>query len=1065
MGAEIDRLEVVVEAEASKANKQLDALIAKLEKISSSLNGINTSKLDNLGKAFNTTSSGINAASKSVGTISSRLQNMNSLLNKSSASTRNLAASFGMFYATMFPVIRLFKKLGNSIGKSMDYMETYNYFNVAMSKIGKEFSNQFAEFGYDSADAYGKSFLSRLTNLSSKMTGFHMDDDGILGLTGKKSLGLDVEQLTAFQAKIAQLTNSVGLIGEVSTVASQAMSMLSADMSSLFNIDLKSVMTNLSSGLIGQSRALYKYGIDITNATLQTYAYANGIDKALSEMTQSEKMQLRLLAILDQSKVAWGDMANTLNAPANQLRVLKQNFANLARMIGNFFLPVVAKVLPFINALVISLQRLFGWIGGLIGLDGKLKEIGINSGVGFSDDIDGLSDALEDADNSSDSLGNNLSDAEKSAKKLRNTLLGFDQINALNDKGDISNSGSTGALGYSIDLSGAIGDAFAEYQKVWDEAFDRMQNKAQETSDKIVGVFKRMWAAIEPFRAALVRLWDEGLSKLGSFAGTALIDFYNEFLVPIGKWSFGTAGAGLTRLVDVVNNGLLAIDWDRLNKSLKEFWIAIEPYAEQFGEGLIDFFEDVVGLGTSMINKFPGLLDKITGALNRGDPKKARDWGYNLGILLTAILGFKAVTAVVSGIASLGNAFATLSTGLGAIFGSSGLFAKIGTKISGLFGAEGLFGSGGIIMKALGGIKAGFAALTGISAPIVAIVAAIVAVIAGIIDLWRTSETFRDNVKNMWNIIGGAFQNAKVMIWDNGIKPLWDSLAEFFDSLYQLYEESGLKDIFETVVTGIGYILSVAIAGLITGIGKFVQFLAGIVKGIIDILNGILGFMKNFMKEHSDIFDGLKRIFSGINEFLAGVFSGDWSRAWNGIKDIFGGVFQGIVGLAKTPINKVIRLMNKLLSGVEWVANKIADALSFNIDIPRSLQKRLGMSSFRIGIPSVSIGRIPELATGGLVPNTGQLFLAREKGPELVGNYGAKSAVMNNNQIVDSVSAGVKQAVIEAMVEVMMANGNSQGNVAPVIENIFKVDSETLFKIAKKGKEKYDRRYQVVTEF
>ena len=84
-------------------------------------------------------------------------------------------------------------------------------------------------------------------------------------------------------------------------------------MSSFRNVDMKTVMTNLQSGLIGQSRALYKYGIDITNATLQTYAYKNGIKKAVSEMTQGEKMQLRFLAILDQSKVAYGDLAHSID--------------------------------------------------------------------------------------------------------------------------------------------------------------------------------------------------------------------------------------------------------------------------------------------------------------------------------------------------------------------------------------------------------------------------------------------------------------------------------------------------------------------------------------------------------------------------------------------------------------------------------------------------------------------------------------------------------------------------------------------------------------------------------
>ena len=86
-------------------------------------------------------------------------------------------------------------------------------------------------------------------------------------------------------------------------------------------------------------------------------------------MNQATKAQLRLLAILDQSKVAYGDLANTMESPANQLRMLRQNFSNLARTIGNLFLPIIEKVLPYINGLVMAMQRLFAWVGGLLGIN------------------------------------------------------------------------------------------------------------------------------------------------------------------------------------------------------------------------------------------------------------------------------------------------------------------------------------------------------------------------------------------------------------------------------------------------------------------------------------------------------------------------------------------------------------------------------------------------------------------------------------------------------------------------------------------------------------------------
>lgn len=170
--------------------------------------------------------------------------------------TLSLARAFGKFYASYFLVIRGIKGLWQSVESSMDYVETFNYFNVTMDKIGDEYSSQFAQFGYDGATAYANSFEDRLDTLITKMTGYAVGKGGELTWANVKNLGLDPEQFMNFEAKLGAVTNSVGLVGEASVVTSQALSMLSADLSSLTNTDLDTVMTNLSSGIIGQSRAL-----------------------------------------------------------------------------------------------------------------------------------------------------------------------------------------------------------------------------------------------------------------------------------------------------------------------------------------------------------------------------------------------------------------------------------------------------------------------------------------------------------------------------------------------------------------------------------------------------------------------------------------------------------------------------------------------------------------------------------------------------------------------------------------------------------------------------------------
>ena len=232
--------------------------------------------------------------------------------------------------------------------------------------------------------------------------------------------------------------------------------------------------------MIGQSRALYKYGIDITNATLQTYAYKYGIEKAVSEMSQAEKQQLRLLAILDQSKVSWGDLANTINSPSNMIRQFTNNVKESGMVLGQLFIPVLQKVLPVINGVVIAIKRLLVSVANLLGI--KIDFSSFGQGVsGYNEDLEDTADAL-------DKVGT-------SAKKAKSYTLGIDELNI----GDTNSgsSGSSSAGGAGIDLTKEIMDATAEYEKVWQEAFDKMQNTAMGWADKVSKVFKPVKDIIE----------------------------------------------------------------------------------------------------------------------------------------------------------------------------------------------------------------------------------------------------------------------------------------------------------------------------------------------------------------------------------------------------------------------------------------------------------------------------------------------------------------------------------------------------------------------------------------
>lgn len=1247
MGAEIDRLEVVIEAEASRATRQLDSLITRLDKVSGSLgkinvgnltgfangiekisrasaglSGIKTSDFTRLAKNLNQISSintsALNTASSALGTmarqisaitaasgnvaqigelaknlsklggkgVTNAIENMpklalalkemmatlsaapavsrnlismtnalanlsNSLkgvsasvskpesslnklsgvfsslssqVNKSSKSYKNFSQIMGNSYAKIYVAIRGIKKAWKAVESSMDYVETFNYWNVALDKIGKEFGNQFEQYGHESAESYADSFSERLKNITKKMSGYEVGKSGDLTLTSEKNLGLDPEQLMNYQAKIVSVTNAVGLCGETSTNTAEALSMLAADMSSYTNKDLSQVMTNFQSGLIGQSRALYQYGIDITNATLQQYAYDLGLSKSVRAMTQAEKMQLRMIAILDQSKVAWGDQANTLSSVANQYRILKQQISNLARTLGNLFLPIIKTVLPVINGLVIAINRLFTILGFNIHGNNWLKDLQDGTSKGFGNT--GLDEVGESADDTSDALD----DANKSAKELKGSLAGFDKLNVISNPSDGSGSGSNSeSSAGAVDLSGAISDALADYQSVWDKAFGDAENKAQGYADAICEMFDKMLTAIEPFREAISRLWNEGLLMLTRYSFEALKDFYNEFLKPLGEWAFGTPEAGLTRLVNVINNSLMAIDWLWITENLKNFWIAIEPYAEQFGEGLIDFFEDISGLATDAINKLfgqGGALEKMTEWLNNGDPEKARSWGYALGVFAVGLLAFKGIAAILTTIAGIG-------TALAGVFGASGIFAMIGGGLSsvgaGILSFAGNLGEMfALVSGGAGTLSESFLVVFGSGGVLTLVVAALAALAMGLAYVFKTNEevrtsfnkaisTIKDNLQPAFEFLCGTVIPDLKKAWDGLLKilrPLGDFLEDVFTSIWLDMINPALSYIGETVLPKLietfenlwnnvlvplgGFLADVLgpvfeiLADVLSGLWKNIivpltEFIGTQLAGAFDlvttvineyfipkinmiitvfqflwhnVLEPVLDFLWDIWKpvfesiceSIGNIIDGLKETFSGLIDFITGIFSGDWERAWKGVKEIFSGIWSTLSSVLAIPLNAVMSLFeglaNKIIDAWNWIKAGI-NSLSF--DMPSWLPDWLGGGKhFGFNFQMSEHINIPRFENGGF-PETGELFMARENGiTEMVGSMGRKAAVANNSQIVDGIADGVYPAVYNAVMDAFSSNGNrNEGDV------VVQIDGREVFRSTRKEAQNY----------
>lgn len=556
--------------------------------------------LGNLASSGSRISTVSDRASKSTKKLGNALGSLKDKLKSAHKSSKGFVSSIGMFYAKFFLVIRGIKKFGQAIGSAQDYIEEFNYFSVALDKVGKDSANQFKKAGYNSAEEYAGSFRKRFGKLQKQLTGYDVDTNtGDATNNFSHNLGLDLTEVMNYNAAIAQITNSAGMLGETSIDSAKALTMLSADWASLANLDTADVMQNFQSALVGQSRAVYKYGLDITSAGLAQTAMNHGVTESIKNLSQQSKMQLRVLTMLEQSKVAYADLARTINQPANQLRMLQAGFKKLSLTIGSLFMPIVQKLYPYMNAMVMVLQDFAQWVDKLAGI-----KLGDTDGSRKTPEAPDYSDAADDTDK----VAKNMDKTAKKTKKAADNLQGFDIVNKLQDNSD-SDSDDDDDKNANIDLSKDISDALKNYEKIWDNAFKSNKNKAVE-------LYKKM-------KKAILDAWKGGdFTSLGS----ALANWINKGMSNIPWTKIKKTTKKIAKSLATFLNGFVKdLDWTKLG--------------ENFSEGLNTWFEtSYTFFKTFDWLKFgQSIKEGITAAINTFDGDLA---GKSLGAKLRGMIQF-----------------------------------------------------------------------------------------------------------------------------------------------------------------------------------------------------------------------------------------------------------------------------------------------------------------------------------------------------------------------------------------------------------------------------------------
>lgn len=777
-----------------------------------------------------------------------------------------------------------------------------------------------------------------------------------------QSFGLSETMAKKFTSMFGTMARQFGFSEQAAYDMGTTLAGLAGDVASFYNMTQDEAYTKLKAVFSGETEVLKDIGIVMTQTALDAYAMANGFGKTTQQMSEAEKVALRYAFVQNQLTAATGDFARTSDSWENQVRIMKLQMDSLKATLGqgliNLFTPVIKvinTVLGKLSTLANAFKSFTELITGKKSQSGKtaapVAELG-GAASTASESLDHSASAANSLSKATKGVGNA---AKKAAKEMR-ALMGFDQINRLDDtSSEDSGNSSPPSTGGGSGIGGSAVDfgSLAQGETVIDQV-----------DSKLTKMFQNIVKWTKPATDALKKLWNEGLSRLGNFAWGSLKDFYKGFLVPVGKW---VMGKGLPDFINTLNNGLMKVDFGKIRSSLRKLWEALSPFAINVGEGLLWFWENVlVPLGTWTANEVvPRFLDTLRigiNALNKIiealQPLFQWFWDKVLlpitqwtgGVFLQVWDGINGALQKFSDwciehiptIDGVKNAFAgmhewlaknetilqlvavaigtfTAALGLNALASNAASIAMGGTSI-----AIGVYNG---ITTIATTVTSAFGAVIGfLTSPITLVVAAIGGLIAAGILLYKNWDTVKAKAIEIWTAIKDFFART----WEN-IKQtanrIWTSITSTLSSVWERIKNTASR-LFGNIKTTISNIWENLKTSAKTTWEK----------------------IKDFISEP----------ISKAKEIIG--------RTLDAVSDKFSSVFECIKNAVRTPLNAIIGFLNGLIRGVASAVNSVANMLNhLHIDAPQWVTDLTGITSVGFNLPTWSPGRIPYLAQGGYV--------------------------------------------------------------------------------------------------
>ena len=1146
---ELETLEVKIQAQARQANGQIDALITRLGKLSSSLQSIDSSGINRLSTGVNRLSNSMSAMrsvdSRSFSTLARNIKTLSNIdtgkINAAAGAMRQISKSVSSFsgmsksvqglaelaggikqlgYTSSTKAIENIPKLAVAMRQLMAElskapMVSQNLINMtnALAKLARtggaagtaarSITSSFSGFSssasvvtkksFSLASAIGKvyatywalfrafrllrdaidiaSSLTEVENVVRQTFGQYESLINNFAKTSIEKFGMSELSVKQFASRFQAMGVAMGFSQGKMTDMSINLTKLTADMASFYDVAQSDVAEDLESIFTGQTRPLRAYGLDLTQATLKEWALTQGIEANFKTMTQAEKAMLRYQYVMANTATAQGDFARTADTWHNQITMLKENFKALGAVVGsgliNAFKPfikvlnaVLQKVIAFAEMVTNALGSIFGW----------RYEASKGAGIsGLADDIGSASDGMDDLSDAAGSAGKNTGGIAKNAKKAKKEIQqatrAFDELKVISkqSKDNTSGSGNKGS-GSGSGGSGGSGGGNTGKLVQTDTIFKKFKSN-----------IKDLEGLGESIRDALVNAvggieWDEVYAKASGF-GTGLAEFLNGLFSEDKKGnSVFTATADV--IAGALNTAIFAskgftdkFDFETFGKNLahgfnrffkkfkwKQCAEAINGWVDGFWSFAVGFFGDLSwsdifnGLKTFLTSLSSKTIATILGAYALKKFSKSA-----VGALADSV-GGQVLTAKIK------KAFFTIAAITVAAEGGLTIGEAIGKKIAELTQPEEMqkyqttFNFSDLFSYSLDDWKQGFSDWWDDTfGPAFELMALDMATgnykfkipftdfeLPSFNEAKKGLSSWLSGVNKYWGKkkdsvleIGAKIKNKASEVW-NGFKKDWknvkNKVAEFKTKI-----ASKASDLWEKFKTSWGK-------------SKTVQFLLKIGSKAKDLWSnfktawGESRTAKFFLKIGSKVSElwkdfkeswGEKRTVKFLTKRATKI-----SELWKDFKESWGekkAVTIGI-GFAKNSLNKLWSSVKGFFGGK-------------TVSVGTKATKKADGGVFSGG----SWKPIKKYAVGGL-PNMGQMFVAREAGPELVGTLGGHTAVMNNDQIVSSVSYGVAQAVKEVIHPLVKMGG---GNNRPIQISL---DGKVIFDSTRQSAQEYFNR-------